>query len=65
MFSIRLLSALISVLFIAGAAPLANAQGSSAPAGWSTSTTGSITTYQPDNLPSGKTFQMADRKSVV
>ena len=59
MFSIRLLSALISVLFIAGAAPLANAQGSSAPAGWSTSTTGSITTYQPDNLPSGKTFQMA------
>jgi hypothetical protein len=58
MFSIRLLSALISVLFIAGTAPLANAQGSSAPAGWSTSTTGSITTYQPDNLPSGKTFQM-------
>ena len=45
-------------LFIAGGAPLANAQGSSAPAGWATSTTGSITTYQPDNLPSGKTFQM-------
>jgi hypothetical protein len=58
MFSIMLLSALTSVLFIAGAAPLANAQNSPAPAGWTTSTTGFVTTYQPDNLPSGKIFQM-------
>ena len=58
MFSTLLVSALTTVLLIAGAAPLANAQGSSAPAGWTTSTTGSMTTYQPDNLPSGKTFQM-------
>jgi hypothetical protein len=58
MFSALLFSALTSVLFIAGAAPLANAQSSPAPAGWTTSTTGSITTYQPDDLPSGKTFQL-------
>jgi hypothetical protein len=58
MFSAPLVSALTAVLFIAGAAPIANAQNSSAPAGWTPSTTGSITTYQPDNLPSGKTFQL-------
>ena len=58
MFSAPLVSALISVLLLAGAAPIANSQSSSAPAGWSTSATGSGTMYQPDNLPSGKTFQL-------
>jgi hypothetical protein len=56
--SALLLSALTSVLFIAGAAPLSSAQSSSSPAGWTASTTSPIAIYKPDNLPVGKTFQL-------
>ena len=53
-------SALISVLFIAGP-PLINAQSSSAPPGWTASTTGPIAIYKPENLPPGKAFQLTIR----
>ena len=53
-----LLSVLTSVLFIAGAAPRTNAQSSSAPAGWTKSTTSPVAIYKPDNLPLGKTFEL-------
>ena len=56
-----IVSALTSVPFIAGATQPANAPGSSAPAGWTSSTTGPITIYKPENLPAGKTFQLAIR----
>lgn len=50
--------ALAPVLFIAGAASLINAQSPSLPPGWTVSTTGSVATYKPGNLPSGKSFQL-------
>jgi hypothetical protein len=58
MFSTLLSSLLAPVLFIAGAVPLGNAQSLPAPAGWTSSTTGSGTIYQPQNLSSGTSFQM-------
>jgi hypothetical protein len=57
----RLLFVLTSVLFLARTAPLIHAQSSSAPPGWTASTTGPIAIYKPDNLPSGKTFQLTIR----
>ena len=59
--SARLLFVLTSVLFLARTAPLIHAQSSSAPPGWTASTTGPIAIYKPDNLPSGKTFQLTIR----
>jgi hypothetical protein len=59
--SARLLFVLTSVLFLARTAPLIHAQSSSAPPGWTASTTGTIAVYKPDNLPSGKTFQLTIR----
>jgi hypothetical protein len=61
MLSELILSALTSVLFIAGSTPLINAQSSSAPPGWTASITGPVAIYKPDNLPSGKTFQLTIR----
>jgi hypothetical protein len=61
MLSALILSALTSVLFIGGSTPLINAQSSSAPPGWTASTTGPVAIYKPDNLPSGKTFQLTIR----
>jgi len=61
MLSTLIRSALTSVLFIAGSTLLINAQSSSAPPGWTASTTGPIAIYKPDNLPSGKTFQLTIR----
>jgi hypothetical protein len=57
----RLLFVLTSVLFLARTAPLIHAQSSSAPPGWTASTTGPIAIYKPDNLSSGKTFQLTIR----
>jgi hypothetical protein len=57
----RLLFVLTSVLFLARTAPLIHAQSSSAPPGWTASTTGPMAIYKPDNLPSGKTFQLTIR----
>src|ERR1700727_319182 len=57
----RLLFVLTLVLFLARTAPLIHAQSSSAPPGWTASTTGPIAIYKPDNLPSGKTFQLTIR----
>ena len=59
--SARLLFVLTSVLFLARTAPLIHAQSSSVPPGWTASTTGPIAIYKPDNLPSGKTFQLTIR----
>src|ERR1700733_3103544 len=61
MLSTLIRSALTSVLFNAGSTLLINAQSSLAPPGWTASTTGPIAIYKPDNLPSGKTFQLTIR----
>jgi hypothetical protein len=56
--SIAILSRAIfaSVVLIAGAMSFADAQTPPVPAGWRASTAGPNATYQPENLPAGKSF---------